>query len=107
MFEIGWTLRTEIHYDVEDCAARGAHEFCLRCRRKLEMHSAKRPPPCAESDIRLCYHRVQPVFSQLFLAEGAREEAATVIPRLDIYNKGALKVCISEFHIGQPPLSKI
>jgi len=72
----------------EDTAARGAHDFCLRCRWKLEMHSAKRPFPCTESDIRLCYHWLQPVFSQLFLAEDARKKTTIVIPRFDIDNKG-------------------
>ena len=42
MFEIGFALGPQIDDDVEEGAARAAHELGLGRRRELEMHPAQR-----------------------------------------------------------------
>ena len=45
VLEVGWALRPQIDDDVEDGAARAAHDLGLGRRRVLEVHAAERALP--------------------------------------------------------------
>ena len=51
-----------------------------------------------EGDVGLGDQRLQAVLGELVLAEGAREEAAVVLPALDVDDEGALQLRLGEDH---------
>ena len=71
-------LRAQVDDDVDDRAARGAHELRLRRGRELEVHPAQRALVLVERGVGLGDHGLEPVLLELVLAERAREVAAVV-----------------------------
>lgn len=98
VIEICRTLRSEIHNDVKDPAAYGAHEFCLRRGRKLKMHAPKRSPPRVKRYILLRYYRIKAMFFHFVLTKYTGEEASIVIIGRKIYYKSTRKLCLGKLH---------
>ena len=79
VLEEGRALRAQVDDDVDDRAARAAHELRLRGGRELEVHPAQRALVLVEGDVRLRDHGLETVLLELVLAERAREVAAVVL----------------------------
>src|SRR5882762_1532712 len=97
-FQEGRALGPQVDDDVEDRPARGADQLRLGVGRILEVHPAQRALPLVVGDVRLRDHRLEAVLGELVLAKGAREEAAVVVPPLQIEDEGALQLGLGEDH---------
>ena len=64
------------------------------------------PPKCAflqiRSDIGLGDGGLQPVLTELILAEGACEETSLVVPAFEVDDEGAFELGLGEYHVGFP-----
>ena len=89
VLEIGRALGSEVDDDVDDRAARAAHELRLLSGGELEVHSSKRSLALVEGDVRLRDQGLKPVIGELVLAEGSREKAAVVLPPLEVDDERA------------------
>ena len=98
--QVGPALRPQVDDDVEDCASRASHQLGLGCRRILKMHPPKRAFLQVRSDIGLGDDGLQPVLTELILAEGACEEASLVVPAFEVDDEGAFELGLGEYHIG-------
>jgi len=98
VLEVGRTLGPQVHNDVEDGAARAAHELGFSGRRILEMH----PPHSAllhvEGNVCLGDERAEPVSLEFSLTEGPREEPARVLPAFHVDDVGTLERRFGEYH---------
>ncbi len=84
VLQVGRAFGPQIDDDVEDGAAHAAHELRLRGRRILEMHAADGALAAIVGDVALSDDRLEAMRSELFLAEGASEVAATVLFSIEI-----------------------
>jgi hypothetical protein len=96
VLEKGRALRPQVHDDVKDAAAGASNVPRLRRRRVLEVHSSHCPAGPVEPDVRLGDHGLEPVPLELMLAKGAGEEAAVVLPRLDVHDERTAELRLRE-----------
>src|SRR5215831_19513312 len=68
------------------------------------MHVASRASPCLRGELGLRNDRLQPMFAELVLAEGAREEPPLVELAVEIDDEGAFKLCLGKDHYPSPAL---
>ena len=92
VLEVGRALRAQVDDDVENRAARAAHELRFRRRRILEVHAAQRALASVERDVGLRDDRLEPVLGEFVLAERAREETAVVLAALEVDDERALSL---------------
>src|SRR3990172_5456588 len=99
MFQVSRALRTQVQDDVQDRAARAAHELRFRGGRELKMHPAKRASLFAKGDVGLGDYGLKAVFREFLLAERAREETPAVLPALHVNDEGAFQLRLGEYHL--------
>src|SRR3989449_5765364 len=104
--EIGGALRPQVHDDVEDGSPGAPHKFGLGRGRELEVHPAHRALLLIESDIGLGDEGLEPVLSELPLAEHACEEAPVVLAAIHVEDEGALELRLDEDHDMVPSLGE-
>src|SRR3989449_9874674 len=104
--EIGGALRPQVYDDVEDGSPGAPHEFGLGRGRELEVHPAHRALLLIESNIGLGDERLEPVLSELSLAEDPGKEAPVVLAAIHVEDEGALELRLDEDHDMVPSLGE-
>src|SRR2546426_9742916 len=104
--EIGGALRPQVYDDVEDGSPGAPHEFGLGRGRELEVHPAHRALLLIESNIGLGDERLEPVLSELSLAEDPGEEAPVVLAAIHVADEGALELRLDADHDMVPSLGE-
>ena len=103
VLQVRRALRAEVDDDVEDRAARAAHELGLGGRRELEVHPAQRAlARLLNARFAWAITGSQAVLLELVLAERPREEAAVVLPALEVDDEGAGELGFGEDHRVSP-----
>lgn len=77
-------MLTEIDYHIVNRASGAAHDFGLRVRRRLIMHTSQRPPTGIEGNTALNHFGIQSMDLEFVLAPSARKKPSVIGLALEV-----------------------
>src|SRR5262249_16347726 len=101
---VGCAFRAQVDHDIEDGAAADPDQLRFDRGGTLEVQPSHGPLLVGEPEVRLGDHGLQPMLPEFALTEGAREEAAIVLARVEGENERAPQPGLGEDHLELPPL---
>src|SRR5689334_2642416 len=100
MLQIGRRLGPHVDNDVPNRPCHAPNKLGFSHGRSLVMHSPDGPFALGVGQARLGYFTPQPLFGEFLLAKRAREEAARIVPAIQIDNESTVEFGLLKNHSG-------